>query len=113
VIVIIDWNKMQLDGYLTDVSNPFDLSKKMEAFGFYTIKADGTDEESISNAIDEAKTVTDSAVCIVMDSVKANGVPYYIDRTDNHGPKFNAEADAALAETIAALEASLSEKGGE
>lgn len=113
VIVIIDWNKMQLDGYTKDIMYPFDLAKKMEAFGFRVIPADGTDEESISDAIDEAKKVTGSAVCILMDSLKANGVPYYIGRTDNHGPKFDAEADAALAETIALLEASLNEKGGE
>ena len=46
----------------------------MEAFGFRTIRANGQDEESISDAIDEAKAVKDSAVCIVMDTVKAQGV---------------------------------------
>ncbi|MCI8566400.1 MAG: transketolase [Lachnospiraceae bacterium] len=112
VIVIIDYNKKQLDGKLEDIINPFDIQKKMEAFGFRTIRANGQDEESISDAIDEAKAVKDSAVCIVMDTVKAQGVPYYYDRSDSHSPKFGAEADAALDSVMAELEAFIDENGG-
>ena len=62
VIVIIDWNKKQLDGTLEQIMNPFSIAKKMEAFGFQVIECDGKDEEAISNAIDAAKEVKDSAV---------------------------------------------------
>lgn len=110
VIVIIDWNKKQLDGTLEQIMNPFSIAKKMEAFGFHVIECDGKDEESISNAIDAAKEVKDSAVCIVMDTIKAQGVPYYYDRSDSHSPKFGGEADAALDAVIAELEAFI-EKG--
>ena len=110
VIVIIDWNKKQLDGTLEQIMNPFSIAKKMEAFGFQVIECDGKDEEAISNAIDAAKEVKDSAVCIVMDTVKAQGVPYYYDRSDSHSPKFGGEADAALDAVIAELEAFI-EKG--
>ena len=110
VIVIIDNNKKQLDGPVEDIMNPFSIAKKMEAFGFHTIECDGKDEEAISAAIDAAKEVKDSAVCIVMDTIKAQGVPYYYDRSDSHSPKFGAEADAALDAVIAELEAFI-EKG--
>ena len=110
VIVIIDWNKKQLDGPVEQIMNPFSIPKKMEAFGFQVIECDGKDEESISNAIDAAKEVKDSAVCIVMDTIKAQGVPYYYDRSDSHSPKFGGEADAALDAVIAELEAFI-EKG--
>ena len=110
VIVIIDWNKKQLDGLTVDIMNPFSIAKKMEAFGFQVIECDGRDEEAISNAIDAAKEVKDSAVCIVMDTIKAQGVPYYYDRSDSHSPKFGGEADAALDAVIAELEAFI-EKG--
>ena len=112
VIVFIDWNKKQLDGSLEEIIKPFDIAKKMEAFGFYTIKADGKDESSISAAIDEAKAVKDSAVCIVMDTIKAQGIPYYYNRSDSHAPKFGAEADAALDTVIGELEAFISGNGG-
>ena len=110
VIVCIDWNKKQLDGPIEQILNPFSIAKKMEAFGFHVIECDGKDEESISNAIDAAKEVKDSAVCIVMDTIKAQGVPYYYDRSDSHSPKFGGEADAALDAVIAELEAFI-EKG--
>ena len=110
VIVIIDWNKKQLDGTLEQIMNPFSIAKKMEAFGFQVIECDGKDEEAISNAIDAAKEVKDSAVCIVMDTIKAQGVPYYYDRSDSHSPKFGGEADEALDAVIAELEAFI-EKG--
>ena len=110
VIVVIDWNKKQLDGTLEQIMNPFSIAKKMEAFGFHVIECDGKDEEAISNAIDAAKEVKDSAVCIVMDTIKAQGVPYYYDRSDSHSPKFGGEADEALDAVIAELEAFI-EKG--
>lgn len=112
VVVMIDNNKAQLDGKLEDIIRPFDLAKKMEAFGFRVIRADGTQEESISDAVDAAKLVTDSAVCIVLDTIKAQGIPYYYDRPDNHSPKFNEEADAAIDAVTAKLD-EFAANGGE
>ena len=39
--------------------NPFDISKKMEAFGFFTQKVKGNDIEAIDDAINQAKEVKD------------------------------------------------------
>ena len=82
--------------------NPFDLNKKMESFGFHVISADGQKEESIYDALQQAGGVKDSAVCILLETEKAQGVPYYVDREDNHAPKFdeaaNRELDALIEE---------------
>ena len=100
VIVLIDNNKRQLDGYTKDVMNPFDAAKKMEAFGFAVRTAAGADERDISEAIDWAKGVQDQAVCIVLDTIKGQGVPYFEKMADNHSVKFTdtdiAQVDAAL-----------------
>ncbi len=104
VIVIIDYNKRQLDGLLSDIIEPFDLQKKMEAFGFQVIPANGQDEASIYEALVAAKEVKDSAVCVLMDTEKAQGVPYYVGRNDNHAPKFDAKANAELDALIENLE---------
>lgn len=88
-IVIIDDNKRQLDGYTKDVINPFDIVKKMEAFGFYTQKVKGNDEEAIDNAINQAKAIKDQAVCIVLDTIKGQGVKYFEEFEANHSVKFN------------------------
>ena len=100
-IVIIDDNKKQLDGYTKDVLNPFDISEKMRAFGFYTQTVNGQDVEALDAAITEAKHHEGSAVAIVMDTVKGAGVPYFEQLMSNHSPKFDAPATAAAEEAIA------------
>lgn len=43
LIVFIDDNKRQLDGWTKDIMNPFDYVAKMQSFGFYTQKVNGQD----------------------------------------------------------------------
>lgn len=88
-IVIIDENKRQLDGTTKEIMNPFSIADKMTAFGFVTKTVDGKDEEAIDAAITELKAVEDSAVCIVLDSIKGAGVPYFEQLAGNHSVKFN------------------------
>jgi transketolase len=110
-IVIIDDNKKQLDGLTVDIMNPFDFQKKMEAFGFYTLKIKGDDIRGIDAAIEELKSVKDQAVCLVLDSIKGQGVPYFETLNDNHSVKFNNdEINQAAEETIVALEKSIKER---
>ncbi len=102
-IVIIDDNKRQLDGYTKDVLYPFDYVKKMEAFGFYTQKVKGDDIEAIAEAIEKAQANKESANCIVLDSIKGQGVKYFEELKSNHSVKFNNDeinkaADDAMAE---------------
>ena len=102
-IVIIDDNKRQLDGYTKDVLYPFDYVKKMEAFGFYTQKVKGDDVEAIAEAIEKAQANKESANCIVLDSIKGQGVKYFEELKSNHSVKFNNDeinkaADDAMAD---------------
>ena len=101
-IVIIDWNKRQLDGYLTDVLEPFSIPEKMKAFGFNTQVVKGNDMAAIDAAIDAAKTVKDSAVCIVLDSVKGQSVSYFEEMVSNHSIKFSGEATEEAKKAIVA-----------
>lgn len=104
-IVIIDENKRQLDGTTKEIMNPFDLTEKMKAFGFHVQKVKGNDEEAIDDAINCAKEVKDQAVCIVLDSIKGSGVPYFEQMAGNHSVKFNNdEILNANHEAIKALE---------
>ncbi|KMZ54454.1 transketolase [Dorea sp. D27] len=102
VIVLIDNNKRQLDGYTTDILNPFSIEDKMKAFGFHTETVSGSDEDAISHAIDRAKSVEGSAACIVLDTIKGQGITYFEQMESNHSVKFNEqdfrEVDAALAD---------------
>lgn len=100
VIVLIDNNKRQLDGCTADILNPFSIEEKMKAFGFYTHTVKGDDEEAISRAIDQVQSIQDSAVCIVLDTIKGQGVTYFEEMESNHSVKFKDkdydEIDRAL-----------------
>ena len=109
VIVLIDENKRQLDGYTEKVMNPFDIAEKMRAFGFHTQRVKGDDEEAISEAIDRAKQVKGQAVCIVLDTIKGQGVKYFEELLDNHSVKFKAADNRAADEAIKTLEAFIAE----
>lgn len=102
-IVFIDENKKQLDGLTQDILNPFDIVEKMRAFGFFTQKVKGDDLVAIDQAIENCKKVTDQAVCIVLDTIKGQGVKFFEEMDANHSVKFANEAvqeatDEALAE---------------
>lgn len=89
-IVIIDENKKQLDGLTKDIMNPFDIQAKMKAFGFYTLKVKGDDVAAIDNALTQLKE-KQSAVCLILDSIKGQGVSFFESMKDNHSVKFNKE----------------------
>lgn len=88
-IVIIDENKKQLDGFTEDIINPFDIREKMRAFGFETFKIKGDDLNLIDKTIHQARQVNDKAVCIVLDTVKGQGVEYFERLMSNHSVKYN------------------------
>lgn len=104
LIVYIDDNKMQLDGTTKEVMNPFNIRDKMKAFGFYTQEADGSSEEEILSAIENTKNKKDTALCIILDTKKAQGFPYFYDKVSNHAPKFNKEVDSETEKIIEELE---------
>ena len=105
-IVFIDDNKKQLDGYTKDILNPFDYAKKMEAFGFNVQTVKGNDVEAIATAIEKAKENKDSANCIVLDTIKGQGVKYFEELKGNHSVKFNNdEINQATDDAIEELKA--------
>ena len=105
VIVFIDWNKRQLDGFTREIMNPFDVAEKMRAFGFAVQTVPGADEAAISNAIDWAKGIQNQAVCIVLDTIKGQGVPYFEEMVDNHSVKFKAADIEAVDQALTRLDA--------
>lgn len=111
VIVVIDENKKQLDGFTRDVINTFNLAKKMESFGFHTQYVKGNDEKEISDAIERSKSVTDQAVCIILDTIKGQGVKHFEDMLNNHSVNFNEEDNRMIEKAIESLESRYSEWG--
>ncbi|MCH5156635.1 MAG: transketolase [Clostridiales bacterium] len=76
IIVLVDNNKLQIDGATKDVMNVEDIEAKFKAFGFETQRVDGHDHNALDKAITQAKKQK-GAQCIVMDTVKGKGVSFY------------------------------------
>jgi len=103
LIVFIDDNKKQLDGYTTDICDPFDFVEKMQAFGFSSWCVDGSDVLAIEKAIVKAKQLKGRPIAIVLDTVKGQGVPYLEELVDNHHIRPDEAAKVAIKEAIVTL----------
>lgn len=110
LLLFIDENHKQLDGLTKDIMNPFDVKTKLEAFGFHTLRIKGNDETLILKAIKECHTVTDQPSCIVLDTLKGQGVKYFEDLSDNHHIRFTNESETQLKAAITVLEDKVKEE---
>ncbi len=104
LVVVIDWNGLQIDGRITDVMNPTPHDKKLEAFGWNVISIDGHDFEQIAAAFAAAKSCKGKPTAIIATTVKGKGVSYMEDQASWHGAAPNAEQyEQAVAEIKASL----------
>ena len=102
--VVLDFNKLQIDGPVTEVMNPTPHDKKFEAFGFHVISIDGHDFEQIEKAFAEARTVKGKPTAIIAHTVKGKGVSFMENQVGWHGSAPNDEQYAAA---VAEIKASL------
>ncbi|MES2153719.1 MAG: transketolase [bacterium] len=99
VCVIVDANKIQIDGWTKDVKDVADIEAKFKAFGFWTRTLDGHDLKSILAAYEDAEHVVGKPQCLVMDTQKGHGVSFMIGKPEFHGRALTKEEMAkALAE---------------
>ncbi|ALS01759.1 carbohydrate degradation protein [Enterococcus silesiacus] len=103
LIVLIDDNKKQLDGYTTDICDPFDFVEKMQAFGFNSWRVDGGDVMAIEEAVIQGKQVNGKPTAIVLDTIKGQGVLYFEELVDNHHVRPDEAGKIAIKEAIATL----------
>lgn len=103
LIIFIDDNKKQLDGYTKDICDQLDYVKKMQSFGLFSERVNGHDVVEISKAIDSAFE-RDNATVIVLDTIKAKGIKYFEDRMDNHHIRFDKNDLEVLENEIINLE---------
>ncbi|MBE6604446.1 MAG: transketolase [Ruminococcaceae bacterium] len=89
--VAIDWNGLQIDGPIAEVMNPTPYDKKLEAFGFNVITADGHDFDEIEKAFTKAKTVKGKPTAIIFKTVKGKGVSFMENQVSWHGAAPNDE----------------------
>ncbi len=111
LIVMVDDNKKQLDGYTTEVCNMFSLEQKFMAFNFNVAVAKGNDVNSIKSCIDNARQCAEKPSCIILDTVKGAGVDYVANMTSNHHIRLDDNGKKSIENEINILEQKLKEGG--
>ncbi len=101
---VIDVNGLQIDGKTADVMPTEPLDKKMAAFGWNVIQADGHDLTALADAFAQAKTNKGAPTVILAKTVKGKGVSFMENDPGWHGKAPNAEQyEQARGELAAAL----------
>jgi len=100
LIVMTDFNGLQIDGTIAEVNGLEPLDKKWEAFGWDVAVVDGHDLEAIDLAITRAKASSGKPSMIILKTTKGKGVSFVeAALTANHNMPISAEqAEQALRE---------------
>ena len=104
VCAIIDFNKLQIDGFCCDVMDLGSFKHKWESFGWNAIEADGHDLAGLISAFDKASAAKGKPSVIIADTVKGKGVSFVENKVEWHGiaPK-KEEYERAVKELDEAL----------
>jgi transketolase len=85
VCAIVDYNKIQLDGFVKDILDVAPLADKWRAFGWHTIVIDGHDLLQVKAAFVEAAATKGKPTCIVANTIKGKGVSFMENNPKWHG----------------------------
>ena len=83
LVVIVDRNKLQLDGFTKDILSFENMAERWASFGFETVSCDGHDFESLAAAF--AHEHKNKPLAIIAETVKGKGVSFAENKVEWHG----------------------------
>lgn len=99
LIAIVDYNKLQLDGYNDEILPIEPIVDKWVSFGWYVQRIDGHDMGEIIEAVENARSKKVLPSVIIADTIKGKGISYMEDKCGWHGKAPNKdEYKKAMAE---------------
>ena len=99
VVAIVDYNRIQLDGFVKDILDLEPLADKWRNFGWHAIEVDGHDIAALQKAFAEAAATKGQPTVLIAHTIKGKGVSFMENNPKYHGqaPTLDEEA-RALAE---------------
>lgn len=92
VVALIDYNGLQIDGKLSEVTTPEPIKEKFEAFGWNTYQIDGHDIDRIIDIVKDIKENKNGKPSVViLKTVKGKGVSFMENNYIYHGKKLTEE----------------------
>lgn len=85
LVGIVDKNKLQIDGKVSEVLNIDPLGEKYRSFGWNVIECDGHDIGQLLEAYKSAETVKERPTVIIAETVKGNSISFMENEAGWHG----------------------------
>jgi transketolase len=85
LIAIVDYNHIQLDGFVKDIMEVAPLAEKWRSFGWHVAEIDGHDPDAVRAAFEEAAATKAKPTCVVAHTVKGKGVSFMENNPKFHG----------------------------
>jgi transketolase len=85
LIGIVDKNKLQIDGKVSDVMNIEPLAEKYGAFGWEVLRCDGHNMQQILDTLGKARATVGKPTVILAETVKGKGVSFMENVAGWHG----------------------------
>ncbi len=82
---VLDYNGLQIDGWLRDVKSLEPVAEKWKAFGWNVLEVDGHDYTSLLEAIKKALEHRGAPSMIIAHTVKGKGISFMENQPDWHG----------------------------
>jgi transketolase len=98
-VAIVDYNRIQLDGFVKDILDVEPLADKWKGFGWHVIEVDGHSIPALLSAWDEAEKTKAIPTVVIAHTVKGKGVSFMENNPKYHGvAPSDAELQIALQE---------------
>ncbi|MBK5290935.1 MAG: transketolase [Acidobacteriia bacterium] len=101
VVAIVDYNKIQLDGFVKDILDLKPLADKWRSFGWHVIDVDGHSLTALASAWDEAKATKGKPSVVIAQTIKGKGVSFMENNPKWHGTAPNADESALALKELA------------
>ena len=85
IVVIVDYNHIQLDGFVKDIMDVEPLADKWRAFGWHVIAVDGHSIPALLAAFAEAEATKAVPTVLIANTVKGKGVSFMENKPKFHG----------------------------
>ena len=100
ICAIVDYNKIQENGLVSDIKNLEPLADKWRSFGWHAKEIDGHNFQNLMDALDDFDQVKDQPTVIIANTIKGKGVSFMEGDYKWHG---KAPSDEQLAQALAEL----------
>ena len=91
LVMIIDYNGLQIDGDIREVNDPTPFDTKFEAFNCHVMTINGHDFDEIRAAFKEARETKGQPTVIIARTIKGKDVSYMENQAEWHGKAPNDE----------------------